>query len=409
MSSGPSRSHDHQRNDAERILGIISNAAVLIRDERIVRTGPEHEFSDILNSEESTGLTIIDADGCVVMPGLIDAHTHLVFGGSREHEFAARLAGASYEEILAAGGGIHSTVSATRKAPVEELIGTGMDRLDFCLNHGITTVEIKSGYGLETETELKILEAAKTIGEKHAVDVVTTFLGAHVMPKEFSNDRTGYLDLIRNEMMPEIRQQGLAQYCDVFIEEGAYSIEEARFVISAGLEYGLKPRLHIDQFNDLGGVDLAIEFGAASVDHLEALTPDGIAKLAESRIPAVLLPGATFFLRMDNYAPARDMLKAGVVTTLATDFNPGSCMTAMPFIIMTIACLNMGMTPAETVIGFTVNAAKALEKDDRGIIAEGMLADLVILDIENYETIPYHFARNHVSRVIKNGKPVIGF
>jgi len=388
-------------NEAERRLGIIGNAAVLIENGLITWTGPDSEADEQVGNSGSCN--VVDAYGCVVMPGIIDPHTHLIFAGHREHEFAARLAGATYEEILAAGGGIHSTVKATRSASEEELFELGTKRLDFCIDHGVTTVEVKSGYGLETTTEIKMLETAARLNREHAVDVVPTFLGAHVMPKEYAADRRGYIDLIGNEMLPEISEKKLAAYCDVFIEEGAYSIEEARAVLEAAAEFGLKPRLHIDQFNDIGGVELAVEFGAASVDHLEALSSQGIEKLAAAGIPAVLLPGATFFLRMKNYAPARDIIDGGVVTVLATDFNPGSCMTAMPFIIMTIACVQMGMTPAETLTAFTVNAARALEKDDRGVIEAGKRADMIILDVENFETIPYHFARNHVAHVIKDG------
>jgi len=385
----------------EKGLGIIRDGAVLIENDTIAWVGTARDMPPEIRSSGTPAR--IDAGNHVVMPGLIDAHTHLIFGGSRENEFAARLRGASYEEILAAGGGIHATVEATRAASRDELAETGMRRLDFCLDHGVTTVEIKSGYGLETSAEIKMLETAKRLDEAHPVDIVPTFLGAHVIPREFSRDRAGYISMITAEMLPEIAERKLAEYCDVFIEKNAYSAREARTIIDAAANLGLRPRLHIGQFSDIGGVELAVEYNAASVDHLEAITPPGVTMLAEAGIPAVLLPGATFFLRMQRYAPARALIDAGVKTALATDFNPGSCMTAMPYIIMTLACLQMGMTVPETLAAFTVHAAQALGKNDRGVLKKGKKADVVILDAERYETVPYHFAKNHATHVIKNG------
>ncbi len=382
-------------------LGLISNAAVLIENTGIIWCGKEDELPVNRACYE-----VIDAAGKVVMPGLVDAHTHLVFAGSRENEFAARLEGATYEEILAAGGGIHYTVSSTRGADVEELIASGLNRLDFCLDHGVTTVEIKSGYGLEKETEIKMLRTAKKLDEIHSVDVVPTFLGAHIIPKEFRDSRERYINIITTEMMSEIKDHGLAEFCDVFIENGAYTVDEAEKIISAGIENGMQPRLHVEQLNHLEGVKLAVRYNAASVDHLETITGEDIEILAGSDVTAILLPGATFFLRMSNYAPARQLIDSGVKTALATDLNPGSCMTAMPFLIMTLGCLQMGMTVPEVLRAFTIYPAESLNRTDRGIIAEGKLADIIILDVDNYKMIPYMFGRNHVASVIKSGKVV---
>ncbi|MCP4723473.1 MAG: imidazolonepropionase [bacterium] len=382
-------------------LGLICNAAIVVRDDTIIFTGEEKDLPGEKFDE------VIDADGKVVMPGLVDAHTHLIFAGSRENEFAARLEGATYEEILAAGGGIHSTVKATRAASVDHLAELGLKRLDFCLEHGVTTVEIKSGYGLETETELKMLQTAERLNNIHEIDIVPTFLGAHVIPKEYSQSRDSYIELLIGEMLPEIKKNKLAEFCDVFIEHGAYSLEEAERIISAGIDNGLQPRLHVEQLSHLEGIRLAVKHKAASVDHLETITEDDIDILAGSEVTAILLPGATFFLRMKDYAPARKLIDSGVKTALATDLNPGSCMTAMPFLIMTLGCLQMGMTVPEVLKAFTVFPAESLNRTDRGVISDGKLADIIILDVDSYKMIPYQFGRNHVITVIKNGKIVI--
>ncbi|MFC1729540.1 imidazolonepropionase [candidate division KSB1 bacterium] len=396
--------HSSDNTDSE--LGIIENAALYIEDDLVHWLGSSNQIPETVHRDSS--VFRVDAGMSVVMPGIIDSHTHLIFAGSREREFSARLRGDRYEDILAAGGGIHSTVRATRAAAPFQLLESGKKRLDFCLDHGVTTVEVKSGYGLETSTEIKMLEVARLLDKKHPVDIISTFLGAHVVPEEFKSDREGYISLMKAEMFPEIKERGLADFCDVFIEEGAFTVDEARKIITAGIENGLKPRLHVDQFNDTGGIECAVEFGAASVDHLEAVTADGIKMLADSGIPAVLLPGATFFLGLPGYAPARELILNGVTTALATDFNPGSCMTAMPFIIMTIASVQMKMMPAEVLTAFTVNAAQALGKNDRGVLGRGKRADVIILNVENYEMIPYFFAVNHVAWVIKNGLVVKG-
>jgi len=385
--------------------GIVRNGALAVKSGKIVWIGKTNELS------KSWGLKRngqeIDATGQVVMPGLIDSHTHLVFAGSRELEFEQRIQGLSYLEIAERGGGILSTVEATRKAPFEELLSLGKKRLDRMLSKGVTTIEAKSGYGLSLQDEIKILKVTKALKESHPIDIVPTFLGAHTVPKEFRNDRKQYVDLIIQEMIPRVAQEGLAEFCDVFCEEKAFSLEESRKILETGKRYGLKPKIHADQLSSGGGAELAAEVGAFSADHLEYVSPIGIERMAERAVTAVLLPGASFFLSMKQFPPAREMIERGVAVALATDLNPGSSMTESLPLMITMGCTMFRMTPKEVIQATTIHAAKSMGRENKiGSLEVGKQADVLVLDIPNYKYLPYHFGVDHVETVIKKGKVV---
>lgn len=386
-------------------LGIIQDGAVVIREGKISWLGKTEDLSGELISGQMGKM--IDATGKVVMPGLIDAHTHLVFGGSRENEFEQRIEGLSYLEIAARGGGILSTVEATRRASFEELFGLGRRRLDRFLSHGVTTIEAKSGYGLSVEDELKILRVMKALNQDHPVEIVPTFLGAHTLPKEFREERASYVDLVIREMIPQVAEEGLAEFCDVFCEEKAFTLEESRKVLEAGKQFGLKPKIHADQLSPGGGAELAAEVEAISADHLEYVSSKGIELMAEKGVTAVLLPGATFFLSMKKHPPARELIERGVRVALSTDLNPGSSMTESLPLMMTMGCLFYRMTPKEVIQAVTINAARSMEKEHEiGSLEPGKKADLLILEIPNYKYLPYHFGVNHTECVIKKGEIV---
>jgi imidazolonepropionase len=386
-------------------LGIIRNGAVAIKEGRIFWIGKTEELSEklFLNRKGRE----IDATGKVVMPGLIDAHTHLIFAGSRENEFEQRIQGLSYLEIAERGGGILSTVEATRKASFDELFLLGKKRLDRMLSKGVTTLEAKSGYGLSLQDELKILKVMKTLQENHPIEIVPTFLGAHTIPREFRDARTRYIDLLTKEMIPKVAQERLAKFCDVFCEEKAFTVEESKKILETGKQYGLKPKIHADQLSPGGGAELAAEVGAFSADHLEYVSQEGIKKMAEKGVTAVLLPGASFFLSMKKYPPARDMIEQGVPVSLATDLNPGSSMTESLPLMMTMGCTMFKMTPKEVIQATTVHAARSIGREKEiGSLEVGKQADILLLDIPNYRYLPYHFGVDHVEKVIKKGKVV---
>jgi imidazolonepropionase len=341
------------------------------------------------------------------MPGLIDSHTHLVFAGSREHEFEQRIRGVSYLEIAERGGGILSTVEATRKATFDELFSLAKKRLDRMLSNGVTTIEAKSGYGLSLRDELKILKATKALNGVHPIDIISTFLGAHTVPKEYRDNRDRYLNLLLEEMIPKVVQEGLVEFCDVFCEEKAFNLEESRKILETGKQYGLKPKIHADQLSSGGGAELAAEVGAFSADHLEYISRVGIERMAEKGVTAVLLPGASFFLSMKRLPPAREMIEKGVAVALATDLNPGSSMTESLPLMMTMGCTMFGMTPGEVIQAATIHAAKSMGRENEiGSLDIGKQADILILDIPNYRYLPYHFGVNHVEAVIKKGRIV---
>jgi imidazolonepropionase len=384
-------------------LGIIRNGAIAIKGEKIIWVGKTgglpKEFG--LNPEGQE----IDATGKVVIPGLIDSHTHLIFAGSRENEFEQRIQGLSYLEIAEKGGGILSTVEATRKASFDELFSLGKKRLDRMLSKGVITIEAKSGYGLSLQDEMKILKVMKALQESHPIDIVPTFLGAHTVPREFRDTRTRYIDLLIKEMIPRVAQERLAEFCDVFCEDKAFTLEESKKILEAGKRNGLKPKIHADQLSSGGGAELAAEVNAFSADHLEHVSQTGIERMAEKGVIAVLLPGASFFLSMKKYPPAREMIQKGVFVSLATDLNPGSSMTESLPLMMTMGCTMFKMTPKEVIQAATIHAARSMGREKEiGSLEIGKQADLLLLDIPNYRYLPYHFGVDHVEKVIKKGR-----
>jgi imidazolonepropionase len=380
------------------LVGVIHDAVVAVRAGRVAWAGPAADLPAGLGE-----LPRLDAGGRAVVPGFVDAHTHLVFAGDRSGEFCRRLRGEAYEEILASGGGIHSTVAATRAASLEDLAVSACERAWRLLRQGTTTVEIKSGYGLDTETEVKILEAAREVGERVPLDVVPTFLGAHVVAQ--GRGREEYLSLVTGEMLAACAP--LARYCDVFCDRGAFSVDEARRVLRAGRERGLRSRLHAEQLDRTGGAWLAAEVGAASADHLDHATPEDAAALRQAAVVAVLLPAASFSLRAPQ-APGRMLWDAGVTVALATDCNPGtSYVESMPFVIA-LACLEMGLTPEEALWAATRGGALALDEPDKGWVVEGAVADLAILDAPSYRHLPYRPGGDLVWAVVKDGAVVVG-
>lgn len=383
-------------------LKVIDQGWVACAGDKIVAVGTK---DTVQGQVEITGKTqVIDATGQVVTPGLIDPHTHLIFGGSRENEFYLRAQGAEYMDIMASGGGIASSVRSTRKASLDELIASGRQRLNWMLSMGVTTIECKSGYGLDLETELKQLEAVRILQDEQPVELVSTFLGAHAWPEEFQHDREGYVDFLINTVLPRIKKENLAEYVDVFTEKGVFSVHQSRRIFQKAKELGFKLRVHADEMNTLGGAELAAEMGMSSADHLLMISDQGIEALAKSDVIPVLLPGTAFTLRKP-YAPARKMLDAGLPLALATDFNPGSCPIANLGLIMSIACLYMAMTPEEVFHAVTINAAYSLGRSDRlGSIEVLKQADLVIFDVDNYRKIPYFVGANLVTTVVKAGR-----
>ncbi len=387
-------------------LEVIERGWVACAGERIAAVGPR---ASVENQVEVTSRTqVIDAQGKVVTPGLIDPHTHLIFGGSREDEFYLRARGADYMEIMEAGGGILSSVRATRSASLEELVASGRQRLQWMLQMGVTTVECKSGYGLDLQTELKQLEAVRILQQEQPVELVPTFLGAHAWPPEYEGNQEGYVGFLVDTVLPAVREQGVAEYVDVFTEKGVFSVEQSRRIFQRAVELGFSLRVHADEMHTLGGAELAAELGMASADHLLMVSPQGISALAESDVMPILLPGTAFSLRKP-YAPARKMLEAGLPLALATDFNPGSCPTANLVLVMSLACLYMAMTPEEVFNAVTINAAHSLGRSSRlGSLEPGKQADVVIFGVDDYKKVPYFIGVNLVETVIKAGRLVVG-
>jgi imidazolonepropionase len=381
--------------------GLIQDASVIVRDESISWLGPTSELPPLPPETET-----IDATGKVVLPGFIDSHTHLIFAGSREDEFEQRLQGKSYQEIAAHGGGINATVQRVRAASKEELKALARPRLERFLRFGVTTVEVKSGYGLSLADEIKCLEAIAELNAEGPLELVPTFLGAHAVPPEFRDDRAGYIHLLVKEMLPEVARRKLADFCDVFCETGVFSIAESERILGRARDLGLKLKLHADELTPLGGAELAARLGAVSADHLLCISDAGIDALAAAGTVATLLPGTAFFLGM-NYAPARKLIERGVPVALASDCNPGTCPTENLPLIGTMACTQMRMLPSEVATALTINAAAAVGRADRlGSIEVGKQADLVIYDVPDYRQLFYHFGVSHVWRVIKRGRVV---
>jgi len=386
-------------------LGIIEDGAVAISDGKVIRVG---KTQDVLKEVQVDGKTdVFDAGDKVVLPGFVDCHTHPVFAATREEEFDMRVRGKSYQDIATAGGGIKSSVENLRAKSRQELIDFALPYLDRLLSYGTTTIEAKSGYGLSLEDEIKMLEVIRELNDRHPIDLVPTFLGAHEVPSEYKDRKGEYVDLIINEMIPEVAKRKLAVFCDIFCEEGVFDIEESRRILTAAKKHGFKLKLHADQLSALGGSKLAAELGAISADHLEFVDDEGIRMMKEAGVIGVLLPGACFGLGMREYPPARKMIDGGLPVALATDFNPGSSFTESMPMIMSLACLMMRMTPAEAVTAATINSAYAVNRaGEIGGIEIGKKADLVIWNVRDYKEIPYHYGVNLIDQVIKNGRVV---
>ena len=383
-------------------LGIIRKGGVAVKDGRIVAVGKTSEIRKVFRAEN-----VISVSGKIVMPGFVDPHTHLVFAGSREDEFQMRVEGVSYMAILGAGGGILRTVRETRRASVERLVEFGFKTLDVMLEHGTTTVEAKSGYGLTTKDELKILRVIKRLNRLHAVDVVPTFLGAHAVPPEYRNSPREYVNLVVKEMLPRVADKKLAKFCDVFCEKGVFSLRDTRRILVAGKNHGLKPKVHADEMSMFGGAELAADVGAVSAEHLLFSSDEGIKAMADKGIIAVLLPAAAFSLMTGRYADARKMIDFGVPLALGTDFNP-SCWVENQQLVIAFACHFMGLTPAEAVTAATINAAYAVGRaNEVGSLEIGKKADVIVLDVPNYKFLGYRFGVNLVDKVVKNGRLVV--
>lgn len=387
-------------------IGLITNGAVAVAGDEILAVG---KSDDIVGRVElAENCDVISAENHVVTPGFIDPHTHPVFVGTREAEFEMRLAGKSYMEIAQAGGGIRSTVRQVREATGEELYATSRKTVAALLAHGVTSIEAKSGYGLSTEAELKSLEVIRRLNELEPVDLYPTFLGAHEVPDEYRDHHKEYVELVINEMIPAVAAKKLALFCDVFCEDGVFTVEESRAILTAARKAGMQLKLHADELKSTGGAELAAEMGAISADHLMFISDKGIEMLAASQTAAVLLPGTSFALGLDKTAPARTMIEKGVIVALATDCNPGSSMTESLAMIITLAALKLKMTAAEALSAVTVNAACAIGQGERlGRLESGLPADIAIWDMRDYRELPYHYGVNLVETVIKNGKVVV--
>ncbi|HET7579214.1 MAG TPA: imidazolonepropionase [Bacillales bacterium] len=381
-------------------LSVIENGALAVKDGKVTAVGTQEDLQSVEADEK------VDCGGKLVTPGLVEPHTHLVFGGSREHEMALKQQGVPYLEILKRGGGILSTVRSTRETSEKDLFNKAKFHLERMLTYGITTMEAKSGYGLDRETELKQLRVTKRLKEETLMDMVSTFLGAHAIPEDMKEDPEGFLDEMA-AMFPQIKEEELAEFVDIFCETGVFSVEQSRRFLEKARAAGFQVKIHADEIDPLGGAELAAELGAITGDHLVGTSDEGIRRLAEEGVIAVLLPGTSFYLGKENYARARDMIEAEVAVALSTDFNPGSSVTENLQFIMNLAALKLKMTPEEIWHGVTVNAAHAIGRGEAaGKIAAGRDADLVIWDAPNYLYIPYHYGVNHVNTVFKGGKKV---
>ena len=377
---------------------VIENGAIVADNGRIVFVGDASEASTQYSAAER-----IDVSGKVLLPGFVDAHTHAIFGGDRCSEFVMRLQGATYQEIAAAGGGIQSTVQATRAASESELLETTKAHLKQMLQFGTTTVEIKSGYGLDWTTEKKLLKIAKTLQKIAPLDVVITFLGAHDFPREKSRDE--YLSDLVMEMLPQVKAEELAEFCDVFCDQGYFTNEQTQIICERAKELGFKIKLHVDELADVNGAALAADLGAISADHLILANDEGIRRMAQAGVIAVLLPGTSFALKCKQHAPARKMIQNGVRIALATDFNPGTCFCHSMQYVLQLACLLYGLTPEEAIIAATLNGAAALDREKQiGSLEIGKQMDCLIFDVPHYGHLFYNLGVNHLATVIKRGK-----
>ncbi|XXF75253.1 imidazolonepropionase [Myxococcaceae bacterium GXIMD 01537] len=391
------------REPAEQALTARPRACVGVAGGRVAYVGPEEGLPA---GAVGPSTEVIDAQGQLVGPGFVDPHTHLVFAGERSHEFDLRNQGATYLEIARAGGGIASTVRATREASEEELVRLALPRLERLLRQGVTVAEVKSGYGLNLEDELKMLRVVRRLQALTPVELVPTLLCAHSVPPEYRERRGAYVDLCVNDILPAVAREGLARFCDIFVEESAFTPDEARRLLTAARALGMTPRLHGDQLTSGGGAELAAELGAATVDHLEHVSDAGIRALADAGVTAVLVPTSTLFLRMRPYAPGRKLREAGVNVALGTNVNPGSSMTENLSLVLGLACLENGLSAAEAYWGVTRGAALALGLSSNGRLAVGDAGDLVVFGCHTYRHLPYHLGVNHARVVVKAGRVV---
>jgi imidazolonepropionase len=395
-----------KRKDAFGNVGLIENGWIAGRKGRIVFVGTEKDYRSGVEFE-SGGLQV-DGGGLVGLPGFVDSHTHLPFAGSREEEFSLRLKGWTYQQLAEKGMGIKTTVRATRQISKANLRDACLKRLDQMLLHGTTTAEAKSGYGLNLEDEIKQLEAIREADEMHPVDLVPTFMGAHEIPEEYRSRKEDYIDLLIHKIIPEVRHQDLARFFDVFCEKGVFSVEETERLVQAAKAAGFGIKIHADEFTPLGGAELAAKAGAASADHLIAITDAGIEALAKSSTAATLLPGVSFFLMQEKKAPARRLIEAGAIVALATDFNPGSSMTESMLFVLQLGVFTLKMSIEEAVNAATTNGAYALGMEDEvGSLEVGKKMDLILCNIPNYLFLVYHLGVNPITHVIKNGRLVV--
>ncbi len=396
LSGSPTPRSGREMNE----LNIIKDGAVAVHDGKITAVG---KTKDILNTYTSDN--VIDADNKVVMPGFVDPHTHPVFVHTRENEFEMRVMGKSYVEISQSGGGIRSSIKAVVDADEDYLLELAVKRVKRMIEYGTTSIEAKSGYGLTTESELKMLKVINSMKQALPIDIKSTFLGAHEYPAEYKNNHEAYIDILIRKMIPAVVEQGLADYCDIFTEDHVFSIEESRRILNAAKEAGLKIKMHADEIEPIGGAELAAEMGAVSADHLGAASDEGIKQMSKAGVVAVLLPGTLFSLGSSKYARARKMIDEGLPVALATDYNPGSCNCDSMQFVITLATLQMKMSVAEAITASTINAAHAIEMGNEiGSLEEGKYADILIMDMPSYKFLPYHFGSNNVDTVFKKGK-----
>ena len=401
------RGRGPRRGKALSNLGIVKDGALLVRDGLIAAVGSRARVEALA---EVRGVERLDVGGRVVLPGFVDSHTHLIHAASRAEEYELKIAGASYEEIARKGGGILNSVKKLRAATSEVLKQRARAALREFAAHGTTTIEAKSGYGLDVASELKILGLHKELGTEQPLDIVSTFLGAHVVPAEYRGKPRGaenYITLLVEKLMPEVAGRKLAEFCDVFCDRGAFTLGQARQILEAGKRYGLAPRLHAEQLTRTGATQLAVQLDAASCDHLEQINPADMRALAKSKTVATLLPGCDFHLGLKQYAPARALIEAGAIVALATDYNPGTSPTVNMPMILSLACTQLRMTPAEAIAAATINAACALRREKQiGSLEAGKLADLAVFEVEDYREIPYYFGVNKCWLTIKKGEIV---
>ncbi len=392
-------SRSPRKGDEMNDLAIVNQGAIAIKDGLIAAVGTTEE---ILRDWEGD---VFDAQNQIVMPGFVDPHTHPVFVNTRENEFEMRIQGKSYVEISLSGGGIRSSIAAVREASEDELYELSLKRIKRMISCGTTTLEAKSGYGLSTESELKMLRVIKRLQQELPIEIVATFMGAHEFPVEYKDNHAEYIRILKEEMMPKVAEENLATYCDIFTEDHVYSIEESRDVLTHAKKLGFHIRMHADEIEPIGGAELAAEMGAVSADHLGAASDEGIRAMRDAGVIAVVLPGTIFSLGMKSYARARKMIEEGLPVALATDYNPGSCNCDSIPMIITIATLQMKMSVAEAITAATINAAHSLEMGDvTGSIEVGKQADVLVMDMPSYRYLPYHFGSSDVMKVFKKGK-----